>query len=79
MLLQKIATQPFTVLTFDEASNLLQTKLKSIVNPSQGLSREQELMLVEQLNDNVPVFVIDWPSEIKPFYVRRSPDGSVSL
>ncbi|CAL8103231.1 unnamed protein product [Orchesella dallaii] len=71
-LLDHILTHPFTIMTFDEASNLLKDKASSIVQPGKGLNREQELLLVERLNDNIPVFVIDWPSEIKPFYMRQS-------
>lgn len=58
-------------MTFDEASNLLKDKANSIVDPKKGLSREQELLLVERLNANRPIFVIDWPKEIKPFYMRE--------
>ncbi|ODM92201.1 putative asparagine--tRNA ligase, mitochondrial [Orchesella cincta] len=71
-MLDHMLAHPFTVMTFDEASKLLKEKASSIVQPGKGLSREQELLLVEQLNDNIPIFVIDWPSEIKPFYMRQS-------
>lgn len=67
----KILKHPFTVMTFKEASDLLASKGNSIVPPNHGLSREQELLLVEKLNDGVPVFVINWPSNIKPFYMRQ--------
>ncbi len=70
-ILDHMITHPFTVMTFEEASQLLKDKASSIVEPGKGLSREQELILVEKLNDNRPVFVIDWPSDIKPFYMRE--------
>lgn len=63
--------QPFTTMTFDEASKLLKERASSVVEPGKGLSREQELILVERLNGNRPVFVIDWPQDIKPFYMRE--------
>lgn len=73
-ILDDILKHPFTVMTFDEASYLLRDKGSSIVQPGKGLSREQELILVEKLNGNRPVFVIDWPANIKPFYMRQCHD-----
>lgn len=70
-ILDHMITHPFTVMTFEEASQLLKDKASSIVEPGKGLSREQELIIVEKLNGNRPVFVIDWPSDIKPFYMRE--------
>ena len=70
-MLDKILKHPFTIMTFKEASDLLARKANSTVHPNHGLSREQELLLVEELNDGVPVFVINWPTDIKPFYMRQ--------
>ncbi|XP_035715819.1 probable asparagine--tRNA ligase, mitochondrial isoform X2 [Folsomia candida] len=70
-LLENILKHPFTVMTFEEAKHILESKANSAVSTDKGLSREQELLLVEQLNNNVPVFVINWPSHIKPFYMRQ--------
>jgi aspartyl/asparaginyl-tRNA synthetase len=58
-------------MTFEEAKTLLKSKAQSIVHEHKGLSREQELTLVETLNGGNPIFVIDWPKIIKPFYMRE--------
>lgn len=58
-------------MTFDDAKELLLKKADSPVQNGKGLSREQELILVEQLNNGIPVFLIDWPRDIKPFYMRE--------
>lgn len=63
-------------MTFEEAKRLLKEKASSVVLDGQGLNREQELLLVEKLNDGNPVFVINWPKSIKPFYMRECLDDS---
>lgn len=75
-LLENILKHPFTVMTFEEAKQLLKSKADSIVLDGKGLSREQELLLTEKLNNNIPIFVIDWPSATKPFYMRQCPNDS---
>lgn len=57
-------------MTYEEAKELLLSKSSEVVN-EKGLSREQELILTEDINNGIPVFVINWPSKIKPFYMRR--------
>jgi len=68
--LDKILKSSFTRMTFDEACSLLKEKANSEVLPGKGLSREQEILLVN-LNGGVPVFVVSWPKTIKPFYMRE--------
>lgn len=70
-ILEQIVSRSFSIMTFEDASNLLRDKAASIVPPGKGLSREQELLLVHKLNDNRPIFVIDWPKDTKPFYTRE--------
>lgn len=63
----------FPRLTYDEASQILSTnssKLKTPFDPTNGLNREQELFLVNHAQS--PLFVIDWPRNLKPFYMRQS-------
>lgn len=62
----------FPVIDYKTAVEILnenRDKLKNPVNEKDGLSKEHELFLVKHLNS--PVFVIDWPAHMKPFYMRK--------
>lgn len=64
----KIVEHPFTVMSFDDACAILErTGLSSC--EGRHLSKEHELSLVKHNND-VPIFLVDWPQESKPFYVK---------
>ncbi|KAK1131171.1 hypothetical protein K0M31_017461 [Melipona bicolor] len=68
----------FTCMTYDDAINILQNNtscLKSPVKSGTNLSKEHELFLVKH-NNNVPIFVTDWPKEIKPFYMKECKDDA---
>ena len=68
----------FTCMTYDDAINILQNNtscLKSPVKSRTNLSKEHELFLVKH-NNNVPIFVTDWPKEIKPFYMKECKDDA---
>jgi aspartyl/asparaginyl-tRNA synthetase len=62
-------------MSFGDAERLVRGK-----ETGRGLSREEELRLVA-LNDDLPLFVLNWPAPIKPFYTRPLPDdpSKVSL
>lgn len=63
--------KPFPTLSYKEAIDILdknKNRIKSHVNPKDGLSKEQELFLVEYIGG--PIFVVNWPREMKPFYMR---------
>ncbi|ETN59712.1 aspartyl-tRNA synthetase [Anopheles darlingi] len=65
--------KPFPRLTYDEAIAVLRAnkdKLKSPVQPEEGINKEQELLLVEHYQG--PLFVCYWPKEIKSFYMREN-------
>lgn len=64
----KIIEEPYAVMTFDEACNILEGN-KTPVSEGRRFSKENELFLVEH-NNGVPVFIVDWPHETKPFYVK---------
>lgn len=67
----------FPIIDYKSAVEILkqnQDKLKKPVNVKDGLSKEHELFLVKHLNS--PLFVIDWPAHMKPFYMRRKADDS---
>lgn len=59
-------------ITFDDAYKILKEKisneLQTKINQNEGFSKEQELILVKYFNS--PVFVINWPKAIKPFYMK---------
>lgn len=60
----------FPRMKYDEAVDLLQ-KHGEIVN--KGLNKAQELLLVDICKS--PLFVYNYPSEQKPFYMQRSENG----
>lgn len=64
--------KPFPVITNAEAIEILTKhadQLTSPVRESMDLAREHELFLVKHIG--APVFVINWPTALKPFYMRR--------
>lgn len=58
--------KPFPVITYTEAAQILQKQYDFDVQL--GLSKKDELTLVEHFQ--APLFVIDWPRALKPFYMR---------
>ncbi|XP_023300149.2 probable asparagine--tRNA ligase, mitochondrial [Lucilia cuprina] len=65
--------KPWPVLSYKEALAIIvenKKKFKTAVTPNEGFSKEQELYLVEHCKS--PVFVVDWPAEQKPFYMKQS-------
>lgn len=65
--------KPFPRLTYADAAKILEQnndKLTQRFDASKGFNREQELFLVNYAQ--APMFIIDWPKEIKPFYMRES-------
>ncbi len=75
--LEKIVASDFVRITYTEAIALLEKAKKSFEYPvSWGidLQSEHERYLVEEVY-GAPVFVTDYPKEIKAFYMRRNDDG----
>lgn len=62
--------KPFETITYTEASEILQKKQN--FDPKLGLSKSDELFLVKHFEK--PVFVVNWPKELKPFYMRTCKD-----
>lgn len=74
--LQKIVKQPFARVTHKEAIDiLLKAKVTFENKPVQGkdLNTEHEKYLTE-VHFKSPVFVTDWPKDIKAFYMRMNDD-----
>ncbi|KAK0072864.1 hypothetical protein PV325_010675, partial [Microctonus aethiopoides] len=68
----------FGVLTYDEAIDILKRHSSELTVPvknGNAFSKEHELFLV-QYNNKVPLFIINWPKEIKSFYMKECPDDS---
>lgn len=68
----------FARLTYDDAFNVLVNhadRLQQPIKHGEAFSKEHELFLVQH-NDGVPVFVINWPKVIKPFYMKECADDA---
>ncbi|XP_034938199.1 probable asparagine--tRNA ligase, mitochondrial [Chelonus insularis] len=69
----------FSFLTHNEAFNILEKHPDQFSTPAkrnEALAKEHELFLVKY-NDGIPLFIIDWPKEMKPFYMKEC-DGDSS-
>ncbi|MDT8337284.1 MAG: asparagine--tRNA ligase, partial [Candidatus Izemoplasmatales bacterium] len=74
--LKKILESKFVIITHKEAIDILFANSKDfVVKPVQGqdLATEHEKFITKFFNG--PVFVIDWPKDIKAFYMRLNDDG----
>jgi asparaginyl-tRNA synthetase len=74
--LEKVVSSEFAVVKHEEAINILQAASVTFENPpTQGadLATEHEKYLVQHFDG--PVYVIDWPKDIKAFYMRLNDDG----
>ncbi len=75
--LKEVLTKPFAKVTHEVAINiLLNSNVKFENKPIQGqdINTEHEKYLTEK-HFKCPVFVIDWPKNIKAFYMRMNDDG----
>lgn len=67
----------FHVLPYLEASEILKknsSKFVSGFQPGSDLAKQHELFLVQHIGS--PVFIINWPKDLKPFYMRQCPENS---
>lgn len=75
--LRNITDFPFSVESYDNVCDILEkneSKLQKHHKRGESLSKEHELFLV-QYNNGVPIFVVEWPKDIKPFYMKPSLDN----
>lgn len=71
-------SKTFARLTYEDAFNVLNNHADRLQRPikyGEAFSKEHELFLVQH-NDGVPVFVINWPKLIKPFYMKECTDDA---
>ncbi len=74
--LNKVVNSEFHVVTHKKAVDILLANQDSFdIKPNHGedLATEHEKFLTKHFDG--PVFVIDWPKEIKAFYMRLNDDG----
>lgn len=65
----------WVTLTYKEALDILQNhreQFTTILKEDEGFSKEQEMFLVSHCS--CPVFLVDWPKQVKPFYMKDSPE-----
>jgi len=75
--LEKVIESPFSRISYTEAVTILQKASRNFEFPVQwgtDLQAEHERYLCEQIFAQ-PVFVTDYPKNIKPFYMRLNDDG----
>lgn len=73
----------FGVMSYEDAIQVLEKNSDRVAVPvtrGTAFAKEHELFLVQH-NNGVPIFVIDWPKEIKPFYMKEceSDESKVNL
>ncbi len=74
--LQRVTTSIFTILDHKEAIDILKKADREWeFKPEYGedLAKEHEKYITEYFNG--PVFVKNWPKDIKAFYMKQNPDG----
>ena len=74
--LTKLVKSKFTRITHEEAITILkEAKVKFEFEPVYGedIAREHEKYITEHFDG--PVFITDWPKDIKAFYMKQNDDG----
>ena len=74
--LEKLVNSKFTRVTHKEVIDILQkAPVDFEFKPEQGedIAKEHEKYITEYFNG--PVFITDWPKDIKAFYMKQNPDG----
>lgn len=75
--LQDVVAKPFARLTYTDAVELLQkakVRFTFPVNWGSDLQSEHERYLTETEFNGTPLFLTDYPKDIKAFYMRLNPD-----
>ena len=74
--LNKLLTSHFTRISHHDVITILkEAKVKWEFDPEYGedIAKEHEKYITEYFNG--PVFITDWPKDIKAFYMKLNPDG----
>jgi len=66
---------PYEVITYHKACDVLEKEncFKNPIVRGEPMTKEHELFLVKY-NGQKPIFVVDWPKNLKPFYTKSMPD-----
>jgi asparaginyl-tRNA synthetase len=75
--LQQVATRDFAILEYTDAIDILKKAEVDFVYPVEwgcDLQTEHERYITEQVFKK-PVFVVNYPKDIKSFYMKQNPDG----
>lgn len=67
---------PYEVISYHKACDVLEKEncFKNSIIRGKPLAKEHELFLVKY-NGQKPLFVVDWPTNLKPFYAKTLPDN----
>jgi len=67
---------PYEVISYHKACDVLEKEncFKNTMIRGKPLTKEHELFLVKY-NGQKPIFVIDWPKNLKPFYTKALPNN----
>uniref|UniRef100_A0A5S6QK57 asparagine--tRNA ligase n=1 Tax=Trichuris muris TaxID=70415 RepID=A0A5S6QK57_TRIMR len=77
-LLSKLADMgSFPKITFAEAVDILEKQNRLMSSKAKHIGKAAERYLVQHFG-NKPVFVVDYPSDVKPFYMKRSWPGNTA-
>lgn len=63
----------YPLVTYADAIDIMERnkdKITSTVSFKDGINKEQELFLVKHIG--APVFIVDWPKTLKPFYMKQN-------
>lgn len=74
--LKKLVNSKFTRISHHDVIKILkEADVKWEFNPEYGedIAKEHEKYITEYFNG--PVFITDWPKDIKAFYMKQNPDG----
>ena len=74
--LEKVLTSEFKRITHEEVITILkEAKVEWEFKPEYGedIAKEHEKYITEYFNG--PVFITNWPKDIKAFYMKQNPDG----
>ena len=75
--LESVVSSDFKVITYTEAVDALiksDVKFENPVSWGMDFNKEHEVYICEQIAKG-PVFLIDFPKDIKAFYMKLNPDG----
>lgn len=71
--IKEISKKPFVKLPYEDAIKILNNNFNNIAKLSYGddLGKDHEKSLIK-FHENTPIFVINFPRSLKPFYMRQS-------